>query len=560
MSDIRPTSQKAIDEALKALKAHKDAWVALDIYKRIAILDEISQDLLKVADSWISASIDAKGILAHTQGEGEEWAMLASIFSEIRRLRQSLIEIRKHGHPHIRRFTVRPDGQVVAKTFPQTQFDRILCRGYTGEIWMEPGITVEEAVKTQGHIYQDKSHKGKIVVVLGAGNASCLVPGDFLYKLFIEDMVVILKTNPANAYLGPLIEEGFRALVQRGFLRITYGGAEEGTYLCHNSAVDEIHITGSDKTFEAIVFGPGPEGAKRKAERNPLITKRCTAELGNITPVIVVPGPWSDDDIREQAVELTSWFAANAGFNCHTPRVIIQHKNWGQRDAFVKALGGVLSNLKTRKAYYPGAKERHAAFLTAHPDARQFGDAGGDHVPWTLIADVDPNNTEDICFKSEAFCSLFAETAIEAQSVPEFIDRAVEFANRTLWGTLYAAIVVHPKSLNDPQVNAAVGRAISNLRYGMIGVNMRADQFYWLMSGPWGGFPGRDIYDVQSGIGFTNNVMLFDRPQKSVFRGPFRRRPNPLSITSEFYKKLAYFEASPSVWKLFGLLWTALRS
>jgi hypothetical protein len=54
--------------------------------------------------------------------------------------------------------------------------------------------------------------------------------------------------------------------------------------------VDEIHLTGSDKTFKAIVFGSGVEGAERKAKKKPLIIKPVTGELSNITPIIIVPG------------------------------------------------------------------------------------------------------------------------------------------------------------------------------------------------------------------------------------------------------------------------------
>jgi acyl-CoA reductase-like NAD-dependent aldehyde dehydrogenase len=83
--------------------------------------------------------------------------------------------------------------------------------------------------------------------------------------LVVELQVVILKMNPVNAYLGPLLEAGFQALVQRGVLRIVYGGAAERAYLCQHPAVDTIHMTGSDRTFEAIVFGP---------ERTPLSHER----------------------------------------------------------------------------------------------------------------------------------------------------------------------------------------------------------------------------------------------------------------------------------------------
>jgi acyl-CoA reductase-like NAD-dependent aldehyde dehydrogenase len=363
----------------------------------------------------------------------------------------------------------------MAKVFPQTKFDSILFRGITGEVWMEPGVTSEEVISTQARIYQDKSHKGKVIALLGAGNNLVLTPVDLLYKLFIEDHVVALKTNPVTAYHDPFMEEGFRALIRRGFLRIIRGGMEEGSYVCYHPAVDEIHLIGSDKTFEAIVFGSVPEGTRRKDGRSPLINKRITAELGNITPVIIVPGHWNDDDIKEQALQLASWLVFNAGFQCHTPRVIIQNKSWEHRDSLIKAVGNVLSAVKTHKAYYPGAMERHAAFMAAHPDAKQFGERSGDHLPWTLITGLDSNNTNDICFKTEAFCSLFAEIALEATSVSEFIDRAVDFANEELWGTLCATIIVHQKSLDDPEIANAVARAISSLRYGMICINLRVE-------------------------------------------------------------------------------------
>src|SRR5581483_1655232 len=150
---------------------------------------------------------------------------------------------------------------------------------------------------TQAVAYANKNHGGRVPLVLGAGNVSSIGPLDVVYKLFVEDQVVVFKTNPVNAYLGPLMEEGFRALVEPGYLRVVYGGAAEGAYLCNSAGVDEIHITGSDKTFDAIVFGAGPEGAERKAAHQPLLDKRITGELGNVSPVIVVPGPWSKKEL-----------------------------------------------------------------------------------------------------------------------------------------------------------------------------------------------------------------------------------------------------------------------
>lgn len=558
------TSFDDMEQALKALQASKDKWVATGIDERIAILDEIRRDFVPVLERWVEVSIEAKGIPKGTFGEAEEWAYLAIMYGVLGSLRQSLVDIRKHGNPQIfGHAALRPGGQVVAKVFPRTRTESMMFAGLTEEVWMEPGVSIEETLQTQAQTYKDKHTRGAVNAILGAGNVSALPVSDVLYKLFVANHVAVLKPNPVNAYLGPLIAEGLQTLINQGFLRIVYGDAAEGIYLCNHPLVDEIHITGSDKTFEAIVFGSGTEGAKNKVEKRPLVTKPVTGELGNVNPVIIVPGPWNEDDIRKQAVKLMTWLSINSGCNCLTPRVLVQHKNWTQRGTLVKAICDVMVKLETRTAYYPGTKEKHAAFVSAHPDARQFGDSGQGYLPWTFITNVDPENANDICFNTEVFCSLYTETALEAPSIPEFIDRAVDFVNGTLWGTLTASIIIHPKSLLDPDVAASFERALVNLRYGTICVNEWGAMAYFFGRTPWGGFPGQDIYDIQSGVGFVNNPLMFSKPQKSVIRSPFKKRTDPTLISFkhalEMQKRLTYYLASPSIWKMLGLVWTQFR-
>ena len=78
---------------------------------------------------------------------------------------------------------------------------------------------------------------------------------DVLYKLFVEDEVVILKMNPVNAVAGPHIERAFKSLCDAGYLAIVYGGADVGAHLAQHPAVDTLHVTGSDRTYDAIVWG-----------------------------------------------------------------------------------------------------------------------------------------------------------------------------------------------------------------------------------------------------------------------------------------------------------------
>jgi hypothetical protein len=218
-----------------------------------------------------------------------------------------------------------------------------------------------------------------------------------------------------------------------------------------------------------------------------------------------------------------------------------------------------------RNAYYPGAHDRQKAFVEAHPDAEEFGSPQGKELAWTFITDIDAQQTDDICFTTEAFCGLFSETALEAGSVVEYIDRAVEFANEGVWGTLNATLLVHPASLKDPQVAAALDRAIANLRYGSIGINYWAGISFAIGVTSWGAFTGHPIYDIQSGNGVVHNTLMFASLQKSVLRAPFRSTPTPTWFVSEATKarkvfpKLVQFEANPSFLKVPSILWSAIK-
>ncbi len=226
------------------------------------------------------------------------------------------------------------------------------------------------------------------------------------------------------------------------------------------------------------------------------------------------------------------------------------------------AVTEIMAKLEPHKAYYPGTKKRHATVVVEHPDAHLYGDSNDDHLPWTLIEDIEPNNENEICFKSEVFCSLITETAIESDSITEFIDRAVDFVNETLWGTLTVTILVHPKSLLEPEISASIERALDNLRYGTISVNELGVLPYFTGVTPWGGFPGHDIYDVQSGIGVVNNYLMFDKPEKTVMRGPFTKI-DPQLVTFkhsvDFARKYTYYLAEPSLRRLLGVMWTLMK-
>jgi len=561
-----PSSGQALDLAVEELRAHADEWAALALSERIALIEELQRDVARVAERWAEVSLQAKEIVPHEPSAGEEWITGPyMVLRNLRLLRRSLADIAAHGRPRIPgRISTRPDGQVVAQVFPADFWDRVLYRGFTGEVWMEPELTRERLPDSQAVAYRESGARGRVVLVLGAGNLSSIAPMDALYKLFVEKQVVLLKMSPVIAYLGPVIADGFRALIAKGFFHVVYGGASEGEYLCRHEGVDEIHITGSDRTHDAIVFGAGEEGARRKAERRPLLTKKITSELGNVTPVIVVPGRWSEADLAFHAANVATQLVYNCGFNCVTTRVIVTWASWPQREAFLAALRKTLAAIAPRQAYYPGAEERYGAFLAKHPKGEQFGARDAGRLPWVFIPGLNADRDGDICFTTEAFCGIMGETPLAAPTVPGFIDRAVDFANDKVWGTLAAGLIVHPASLRDPEIAASVDRAVSELRYGTIALNHWPAAGYGLGVTPWGAFAGGSLYDVKSGVGVVHNALMFSRVQKTIFRGPFRAWPTPpwfvTCRTAHLVgRRIVDFETGPSIWKLLGVMAAALR-
>ena len=346
--------------------------------------------------------------------------------------------------------------------------DRLTWLGVTAEVWMEPGVSAADVPATMAIAYS-RPDAGGVCLVLGAGNVSSIGPLDVIHKLFVENRVVVLKTHPVTAHLAAVYEAALAPLVRRGFVRIVHGDAVQGGYLCHHPGVDELHITGADRTYETIVYGAGADGRGRKLRDEPILHKPFTAELGNITPIIVVPGRWSLAELDYQADNIATMLTNNAGFNCTTARVIVTHAGWPQREALLDGIRRRLAATKPRDAFYPGAAARFAAFLADHPTAEAIGTPGDGQLPWLLIPGLDPSTTDESCFRVEAFCSVVGETSIEAADAAAFLDRATAFANEALWGSLNATLIVDPRSAREPSVCGRAGpcRRGAPVRHGL---------------------------------------------------------------------------------------------
>jgi acyl-CoA reductase-like NAD-dependent aldehyde dehydrogenase len=573
---VPPTPLAEVDAALDRLHAKKDAWLAVDLPARIALLERCVTSIASVAERWAEIGARIKGLAPDDVLAGEEW--IAGIMPTVRNARLLATALRAGGQPTPSSLRPAPNGQLVARVHPATLMDRLMFTGIKVDVWIE-----KDKPATQGAIYRNRAARpadgGRVCLVLGGGNVSSIPPMDVLYKLFVEDEVVLLKMNPVNEALGAVLADALRPLVDEGVLAIVCGGADVGGHAAQHPKVGSLHVTGSDRTYDAIVWGADPEERERRKKSGEKLNDRAfTAELGCVTPVLVVPGAWSNEDIRFQARHVASMVTQNASFNCNAAKVIVTARGWLQREAFLDALHEELRRTRARKAYYPGAHARHRAFMEKYPDALVLGalpaDSAEEVVPWTAIPDVS-SDAGGYALTNEAFCGVVAEVTLDlaepeggivrdhgTPSVPRFLERAVAFANERCWGTLSCCILIDKATRDDHE--EALLRAVTDLRYGGIGINVWPGLLYGLVTPSWGAFPGHVATDIRSGTGVVHNAFLFDHPEKSVVRAPFRMFPTPPWFSDHrnlraLGQRLVAFETKPSWGALFGVVRAALR-
>lgn len=546
---IPATSVGAADALLATLADRKERWVRVPLEERVGILRACIPGVLDIAEEWVRSANAAKGIEAGSVWAGEEW--ISGPMVTVRYVRLLAEALEAEGHPRPVALRVGPGERSVARVFPGGAIDRVLYPGVRCDVWIQPG-----KLPTQGRIYRDKRdgnpRPGRVALVLGAGNVASIPPTDMLHKLFVEDQVVLVKMNPVNEYLGPLLRRAFAPLVEGGYLEFAYGDHRIGDHLCRHDLVESIHLTGSDRTYDAIVWGPTQEEReRRKAAGEPLLDKPFTAELGCVSPVLVVPGRWSAREIAFQARNVASMVAHNASFNCNAAKVLVVPERWRQRDEFLAAVEQALSRLEPRHAYYPGARQRYEAFRERYPQALALsGDA--DDVPWTLIPDV-PARAGEYALCNEAFCGVLAEVALDAGRTADpvsFLANAARFVNEHVWGTLSCSLLVSAAA--ERALGEGLERAVAQLRYGGVGINIWPGVLFGLGVSTWGAFPGHTPERIGSGIGAVHNSFLFDHPERSVVWAPSVMFPKPPWFADHrnlaaLGRRITKFEAAPSM-------------
>lgn len=512
------------DSALMDLNGAKDNWARLPVADRIALLAGMKDGIMTVAEGWAEISARKKGLTPGSAIAGEEWigGPYATI-AGVNALMATLSEMK--GKTFIDHLPTRElvTGQLAIKVLPHSIWDRLLLSGISAEVWMQKGVTANNLKKHAATVYDvpEMDRHGKVALVLGAGNVSAITPLDVLQKLILENQVVILKMNPINDYLSDYFKIAMKPFIDGGYLRIVKGDAVAGAYLCDHPIVEELHITGSDATHDAIVWGVGDEGAANKKAGIPKNTKRFTSELGSVSPTIIVPGPWSSADIRFQAENIATMKLHNSGHNCIATQALVMPKGWAKGGKLLDELKKVVAT-STRPTWYPGAEGRLESYSEHGGKVETI--SRGDGAPPLVMGELSEDSYNRSC---EVFGPALGIKELNAPDAEKFLISAISYANDELWGTLGANILIHPKTIRQ------IGKKrfeeiIAELRYGTIGINGWCGLGFLISACPWGAYPGHTLQNVGSGIGTVHNAFMLEKTERTIVRAPWRPFPRGL--------------------------------
>ena len=523
MSVIAAKARENLEQVVQRALDAAPAWAETPLQERIDLLEALLPRVVAEAPSMVADAAQAKGYTADSVWAAEDWANGPWAIAQFASASAHVLRRIASGKPAVPRSAVRrrANGRIIVDVFPVSTWDRLLLNGYHAEVWMDEGVSPSDV-----GIGQPVSGSVGVSLVLGAGNVVSITALDILNRLYETGHVVVAKMNPVNAYMRPHLEAIFADFLDAGFVQFVDGGAEEGTFLAHHDRVDDVHLTGSAATHDALVWGVGEELAERKVSGVPVLDKPISSELGGVSPCIVVPGNWSDADFRYQAELIVTSKVNNAGHNCIATQVLVLPRDWNGTTRLLAEIRMVMASLPPRVDYYPGAEARRRSVAETHANTVDFSEDGCG----MLVIDVQQN---DELIHSEVFASVLAVVTLPESDASGFLAAATAFANERLPGTLGATLIIDPRT--ERAHRDEVDSAIRDLRYGTLGVNVWSGFGFLLGYTPWGAFPGNSAKDIGSGRGFVHNAFMLDKVERTVLRGPFAPLPRGL------------FHGSPSI-------------
>ena len=478
-------------EAFNHLDPEK--WAKTSIIERLALLEQVQKNLntyareLGEVDAQMKNNLLGENLTSVAEGMGTTVMPMANTLMGIHKLYESLAEGKMPEPLSIKEI----DSDLYeVQVFPIHAKDKLTAGKQKGFLHIEgKPIQTNPFDKPAG-----------IIAVSGAGNYSSSI--EMAMALFLENKAVLHKPHKLNEATDRIWEKIFAPLIDIN--AAAFCDADQGRAMSKLEGLHSIYFTGSTGVAHAIQDAAGV----------PLIS-----ECGGNNPCIIVPGHWTEKDMKRQAVQLASVGKLNGGAVCGRPQTIITSKNWAQRDQFLEALReAIAQETFACGSHYPGVGKTKEAFLENQPTAEILQPEAGKHgkSDFVLIPDI---AEDDFAVTNEAFCQVYSEIALDVSTdVDAFLTKATDFCNYKLLGSLGCMILVDNETFKSHE--ARVHEAVRALDYGGIAVNDVPPNIWLNAYLTWGGC-GETTDDFVSGVGNFGNALNFDNVKKSVIINDF---------------------------------------
>jgi len=541
-----------IDRNISKLRVNSTEFLNLDESNLVTMLEQTIENIKTISYYWATLSSEKKGILSKSK-EGEEW--IGGPFACIYAIQYFIETIQNNDELDKSKYD---DSNKSYKVFPTKNIEKLLFPFLEGEIRFGKNLNFDQINEYRGFANRFEKNDPKITLVLGAGNVSSIPVLDALFHMIAYKSVIYLKLNPVNDYLLPIFTQVFEPFITRGFMIITEGDMEASQYLTQHDGFQQTHLTGSNYTYENIVYGKTLSDKERSLKTYPKVNKKpITSELGNVTPIIVHPGNWSRSEIKHQAKKIVTAKLNNSGFNCIAAQVIVLPKDWKHTEKLKREIKYYLNKIGDTTSYYPGATENLNELIDTN-NYEQINKLTCS-TPF-LVSDLD---LEKQYGNEEVWSTALYFKEIPYKSYENYATAAIDYVNNELWGNLGVTVLI--KNHNRKANKLILKSYVDNLNYGTVAINEWSALGFVIPTLPWGGYPGNKDNDIQSGQGYVHNSLLFESPQKGIVYSKFRLSPlidPPWFVTNKrahrIFKHLTYYQATKSKINLVKLIFSTL--
>eukprot|EP00755_Sulcionema_specki_P011547 Sspe_Gene.7793::Locus_2640_Transcript_1_1_Confidence_1.000_Length_1885::g.7793::m.7793 len=536
-----------VSRVVERVAAKGTEWAKLPDKLKLEYLIDARERVDEVFEEWGKACNESRGYLPYPHLHGVGFllgpGMTGTYLNALIRTYESLVAT---GKPPPPASTRKVGEQIVAKVFPLTFTEKISIPSVS-EVWLEPGKPA-----TQGAC---RARTGTCAI-LSAGNFEC--PNDVLSKMFVESKVVVYSRHANLEKSNRFIERIFKKLVDDGFFAVLPPGIPMADALVRHSRVDEVLMTGGCATYDKIVWG----NDEAKAKRVRRIEKQVDAELGAVSPYIIVPGDWSAKEIEHHARALVGFKLMNSGAICASPQLVVMQKGWKHRDAFIAAVKKTISEAKAQPVFYPGTQDRCEAAKKAYPGHTEIEMEGG--LKPVIIEGLTEADIGSFSTRNEAFAPVLVELQVEAPNAMAFLEKTRDIVNSdSVFGSLSCSVIIRPSTLKEVG-EAYFNNWMSTMQWGTTAVNDWGGMGPIMPCALWGAYPKHTPEDIQSGQGIVGNALMFDYPQKQVLTSPFlapvHPKGGPTSAQAALHHNLASYSVYPSCWRLTKLAFSAVRA